>query len=231
MIHENTHMVFHFVRHGESEVNTKPNLIGGRSANTPLSTRGAAQSKRLGERLRAEGTKVDLFFSSPLPRAISTSHHICEALSFPTEDIEIVEDLTELSQGAWEGQDRAELYTSEQLRYINTKGPLFTPPEGESQRLVERRVSNWLEDRLIFNPEVTQKRETVNVLVVSHALTLKCLFHYILSFNDRLTYRVQLDNCSLSRFVFKPEGWFLHSINDAYHLSDTGRTTGEYTGL
>lgn len=231
MLHEKAHMVFHFVRHGESEINRKPNLIGGRSSKTPLSARGAEQSQRLGKRLKSEGTKIDLFFSSPLPRAISTSHYICEEISYPVSDIEIAEDLTELSQGVWEGKNRTNIYSSEQLQYINTKGSFFTPPGGESQRLVERRVSNWLEDRLIFNSEVIQRKTPVNILLVSHALTLKCLFHYILSFNDRLTYRIQIDNCSLSRFVFKKEGWFLHCINDAYHLNDIGRTSGEYTEL
>ena len=231
MIHQDTHIVFHFVRHGESEINRRPSLIGGRSENTPLSERGVQQSIRLGQRLHAEGADIDMFFSSPLPRTIETSHKICHEIRFPVEEIEVVEDLTELSQGRWEGADRSEIYSAEQLRYINTKGPLFTPPEGESQRNVERRVSNWLEDRILFNQAFRQAKPVLNVMVVSHALALKCLFHYILGFSDRLTYRVQLDNCSLSRFVFKKEGWFLHSLNDSYHLAGTGRSNGEYTGL
>jgi broad specificity phosphatase PhoE len=231
MLHQNTHIVFHFVRHGESELNRQPRLIGGRSETTPLSSRGEDQSRRLGARLRDEGTEIDLFFSSPLPRAQETTRHICEGIGYPVDQVETVGELTELSQGLWEGQNRDEIYSAERLRYINTKGPLFTPPEGESQRMVERRVSSWLEDRVIFNPQLVQAKPILNVMVVSHALTLKCLFHYILGFNDRLTYRVQLDNCSLSRFVFKQEGWFVHSLNDSYHLADIGRSSGEYTGL
>ena len=221
------HLVFHLIRHGESELNQKPWLIGGRSPATDLSQLGARQSRALGDRLSDEGLKIDLFFSSPLLRATKTAAILCETLGFPYSDIELTEALTELSQGDWEGSHRDKIYTESQLRHINTMGHLFTPPGGESQRMVERRVSNWLEDRITNNHEVINNLEareakrTLNIVVVSHAITLKCLFHYILRFSDRFIYRFQIDNCSLSRFIFCRDGWFIHSVNDSHHLRFT----------
>ena len=231
MIHENTHLVFHFIRHGESEYNRKPWLIGGRSPEASLSARGLQQTKQLGERLLQEKLEIDYLFSSPLPRAIETSQSLCSLLGYPFAQVEHIEELTELSQGAWEGCDRKEIYSTEKLHYINTKGFLFVPPEGESQRMVQRRVSSWLEDRILYDATLTETDKPINIVIVSHAITLKCLFHYILGFNDRMIYRLQLDNCSLSRFIYKREGWFMHSLNDAYHLAPIGRLSGEYTGI
>lgn len=225
MIHRNTKIHFLFIRHGEAESNLKPELIVGRSPDATLSDRGREQARALGRRLKNERTKVHHMYSSSLPRAIQTSEDICNEMDLPGDQIVQVEDLVEFSQGQWEGKPREQVYTHQNLNQMNTKGYLFVPPGGESQRMVERRASHWLEDTILYDPDTLASEEPVTIAVVAHGIVLKCIFHYVMGFNDRLIYRIQLDNCSLSRFTFKKDGWFINSINDTAHLGEIGRVS------
>jgi broad specificity phosphatase PhoE len=230
MLHKNVQLHFCFIRHGESERNLQPELIGGRSPGVHLSTRGVAQARALGLRLRDEGFRFDRVYASSLPRAVETAEVICAELGIAAEDILRSDEIIEFSQGDWEGRPRAEVYTLENLAHISSKGSLFVPPGGESQRMVGRRAAAWIEDEILYNPEILSARMPVHIAVVTHGIVLKCLLHYIMGFDDRLTWRIQLDNCSLSRFLFKKEGWFPICINDSHHLRQVGKVPDLHTG-
>ena len=103
------------------------------------------------------------------------------------------------------------------------------PPGGESQRMVERRAAAWIEDEILYNPAILKARMPLHIAVVTHGIVLKCLFHHIMGFDDRLIWRIRLDNCSLSRFLFKKEGWFPICINDSYHLHRVGKMPDLHT--
>ena len=66
MIHSDFRCEFYFIRHGESESNATPGLAAGTNFDAPLTDMGASQATLLGERLRGEGTKFDLVYSSSL---------------------------------------------------------------------------------------------------------------------------------------------------------------------
>jgi broad specificity phosphatase PhoE len=231
MLHNTVRLFFHFVRHAESTVNLQPELIGGRSSAGNLTVRGIAQAKALGQRLVEEGIQFDRFYTSPLPRAVETAEHICAEMGRAVESVLPCDELVGFSQGEWERKPRAQVYTQENLAYINTKGYLFVPPGGESQRMVERRAASWLEDTVLYSPEILSMRMPLHIGVVAHGTVIKCLFHHIMGFNDRLIWRISLDNCSLSRFLFSKEGWFLLCINDGFHLQQIGRLSDKYTNL
>lgn len=218
MRHKDTKIYFYFIRHGESEGNLRPELIGGRSEHVHLSDRGVAQAQALGIRFREQGVHFDKIYSSTLIRAVETANEICSEIGISKVEIIQIDKLIEFSQGEWEGEPRAEIYSLENLSYINSKGYLFIPPGGESQRMVQRRVANWIEDEILYNDEILKAKMPLHIAVVAHGIVLKSLFHYIMRFDDRFIWRLKLDNCSISKFLFKQEGWFPLSINDSAHI-------------
>ncbi len=50
-------------------------------------------------------------------------------------------------------------------------------------------------------------------------MTIKCLLHHIMGFDKHLTWKVTIDNTSVSRLHFGKDGWRILSINDSAHLT------------
>ncbi len=204
-----------FIRHAQSQANTTPDRIAGRSPQSPLSSKGSAQAQALGTRLSTLDPTTTTTYSSPLLRAQETARIALQETSLPAPIL--VENLQEFTNGDWDRQLRSEIYTPTQKAQVNTAGYLFIPPNGESQRMVQRRASNWLEDEIIYNPQFqTDYQQTI--LIFSHAIVIKTLLHYILGFSDRYIYRFALENTAICEFKFTEEGWFPVSINDSSHL-------------
>ncbi|MGA1047686.1 MAG: histidine phosphatase family protein [Minisyncoccia bacterium] len=202
-----------FIRHAESQANTTPDIIVGRQAESQLTQLGKEQAQLLGQRL--QNILNPYIYSSDLIRSIQTANiAIPEALQ---NTIKIIPELQEFTNGDWDGKKRQDIYTDEQLKKINTAGYLFTPPNGESQRMVQRRASNWLEDEILYNSKF-QGKEEKTILIFSHGLVIKTLLHYILGFSDRYIYRFKLDNTGICEFRYTEEGWFPIAINDTKHL-------------
>lgn len=218
MIHRQTKLTLYLIRHAESEMNQKPELIGGRSPHTPLSPEGKKQAVKLGKYLHKQKITFDSVYSSPLLRTKMTAELALSELNIPKERIIEVPDLVEFAQGDWEGRSRKEVYKPEMLQYINTKGSLFIPPNGESQVMVEHRVSGWFMQEIMHNPKYLGKQSTIAIF--SHGTTIKCFLHFAMHFDDRLIYRIRLDNTGVCKLIFTHEGWFIDSINEIAHLSD-----------
>ena len=112
-----------------------------------------------------------------------------------------------------------EVYTDETVAYMRGKGADFVGPDGESLRMVRRRTSGWLEDEIIYNPALASTDEVLSVAVVGHGAASRCLFQYIMAFDDRFLERIDLFNCSISRFRFSNVGWSVICINDHSHIN------------
>ena len=218
MIHKGFQCEFYFIRHGESESNARPGFVAGVNFDAPLTPRGVEQARKLGQRFKGEGTVFDRVYSSTLTRAVRTAETMLDSMGQPGRPFEKVEALIEQQMPGWRGVSVEEAFTPETIAYMRTKGVHFVPPEGESQRVVQRRVSSWLEDELIYNEDLIRSHRSLRVAVVGHGAATKCLFHYIMGFNDGLITRVAMENCSVSRFAFSQEGWSILSLNDTAHL-------------
>ncbi len=204
----------YLLRHAESQSNLNHHLIGGRSNETPLSPLGEFQALWLGERLRAEDIKFDQVYSSTAVRTQQTAKIVCKQTGYPLEKILYSEKLQELDQGEWEGKPRNQIYTPETLAKINKDNWNFTPPNGESQRDVEERMYSWIEDNVLANYYQTQ--HTVGVF--THGLAIKCLLRKIMGSNPAMTYKIVLDNTSITKISYSQNGWHLVKVNDAAHL-------------
>ena len=221
MIHTDFRCEFYFIRHGESESNATPGFAAGTNFDAPLTDLGATQATLLGKRLRDEGIEFDLVYSSSLDRAIKTARLMLDAMGEPERDYPKVDDIIEQQIPGWRGVPVEEVHTPENRAYMLEKGPDFVPPQGESLRMVQRRVSGWLEREIIYNESLTSEPQNLTVAVVGHGTASRCLFQYIMGFRDSMLSRMAIDNTSISRFIFDRRGWSVVRLNDASHLANT----------
>lgn len=198
----------YLIRHGQSEVNARPDEIG-QSPFVNLTELGKNQALKLKQRLKEDNIYFDQVYSSPYTRALDTAKIVCESY---IQDIITVTELREYSAGAWTGKSRSQIVTNDvKLNMVNL-GNGFLPPNGESLHMVQRRVSEWLE-KTILNTTTNN-----NIGIFSHGMTIKCLLHYIMGFDQIFTWRISLDNTAITKLTFNKDGWRLITINDCAHL-------------
>jgi len=222
LIHKDFRCDFYFIRHGESASNADPRFIAGVNWDAPLTDRGFSQARLLGARMRDEGVKFDRVYSSTMARAISTAESMLAEMGEGDRSFPKIEAIMEQQTPGWRGVPRDEAMTPDTVALMATKGPDFVGPQGESKRQVRRRVTNWLEDELIYNDELTAAPTQITVAVVGHGDALRCLYQYILGFGDAFLYRMAIDNTSIGRFIFDRRGWSVVRLNDAMHLGNAG---------
>ena len=70
----------HFIRHAESSMNVRPELIVGRSPSATLTGLGKRQARALGVHLRSVGMDFDAVYCSPLERAKQTAYALCQVM-------------------------------------------------------------------------------------------------------------------------------------------------------
>jgi probable phosphoglycerate mutase len=128
-------MIVALLRHGLTDWNDAGRMQG--RADVPLSERGRAQV--LGWRL-PDALRQARVCTSPLARARETA-----ALLGSTEP-QVVDALTEMDWGAWEGATPAELQSRHGSAFERAaaSGADFRAPGGESPREVALRLARWL---------------------------------------------------------------------------------------
>jgi broad specificity phosphatase PhoE len=203
------------IRHGLTPSNETLITIG-QSPDEPLSERGEAQAKLLGERLRKE-VVFDKVFCSSYKRA-----HQTLMLAEPKVNGEVitgVKDLREIERGDALGMPIKDLFENEELfgRY-KRNGMGFTFPNGESPYDVAHRARTWLDKNLLDSPH-TRKDKHLHIGVFSHGMTIKCLLWSFMRWEQTLTGRVDIANTSISKVRIKRGEVFLDGINDSGHIS------------
>ena len=221
MIHQNFECDFYFIRHGESESNAAPGYMAGANFDAPLTTKGYAQARLLGERLHEDGITFDRVYSSSLIRTTQTAQTMLDAMGEADRGFPRIDAIIEQQMPGWRGVRTEDALTPELLAYMRTKASHFVPPQGESYRMVQRRYANWLEDEILYNADLTGSPVSLRVAIVGHGAATRCILHYILGFDEQFIWKMVLDNTSISRFRFNREGWFPVSINDTAHLRGT----------
>jgi broad specificity phosphatase PhoE len=216
------------IRHGQSAVNVIPDQMG-QAADVPLTDLGRKQAEQLGERLLASNEEIDYVYSSNYTRALDTCKIAMDVVTNEfgsCHPIKVCPELREYSAGDWEGSKRSEVITLQvalKMGYLNNS---FQPPGGESLNQVERRASTWLEQNILYNEHMIADAKTrrqrnlprINIAMFSHGMTIKALLHYVMGFDQNFTWKITLENTSISRLTFGEEGWRLITINDHAHL-------------
>jgi broad specificity phosphatase PhoE len=171
----------YLIRHGESEVNVQPDRMG-QTADINLTANGRHQAHLLHEHMfYDDGVKnkyaYDLAYSSPYVRALDTAMIVTG-----TKYITLVPELREYDAGDWTNGSRSALVTDAVKSRMNYLNMAFKPPNGESQNMVERRASEWLEKEILYNQEkhdlFRKYDRPLEILVFSHGMTKKHIAFY-----------------------------------------------------
>lgn len=209
MIHPETEVHLYLIRHGQSHMNMTPHLVGGQSAETFLSQLGEDQAVKLYKYFQINEIRFEKVYSSPFMRAIRTAEiSTGTGLSITTDD-----RLIEYSAGGWEGKPRSDVQTPEVKHQMAEMTVDFQPPRGESQRQVSLRVADWLQEAILSNQATLSSGKTHRIAVFSHGLTIKCLLHHVMGFDSQYIWRLEIENCSISKLVYNARGWWPKYIN------------------
>ena len=203
------------IRHGQTHWNLK--LIRQGHLDSPLTEKGIAQAKALGERLMRESFTT--LYSSDLGRAVQTAQMIAQATGH-----KIVTDarLRERHLGIFQGLNGDELREKypEEYRLHRTVGPSYVIPGGESvQQQVARNV-----DYLV---EIAEKHSGETIVVVTHGGVLSGFFRHALSIPLEAPRRFEFMNASLNVFAYEAGNWMLRTWGDVSHLASDGSSDGD----
>lgn len=195
-------MDIYLIRHAESELSERHDLIRGRAYDCPLTTKGKIESIILNDKLK----KISFVsvYSSPQPRAFGTAE-----LVFMREimDGKLIQSdkLIEYSAGDWEGKERKKIMTPKVKAQMKKEGIKFRPPNGESLYDVQQRVIPYLITEVM--------KEEGTVAVVTHGMVIKAILHYFLKLPDSLAFNIQIDTTSTTIIRLEDGQWKLIALN------------------
>ena len=181
------------VRHGETE-NNRLNLMNGGNVDSPLTDKGVAGAKNLGQFLKNQS--FDHAYVSPQQRAQTTLDLILQQHAQPVATT-ILEDLREFNMGRWDALPIATLPQGQLLdNYLHH-------PEQYDAQLTGGESYQHLVDRgqRAFD-QIVQAYPQGRVLVVAHGVILRATLNYLQGTPlSKIRDGVSLVNCSVSEFT------------------------------
>ena len=178
------HKVY-FTRHGETVWNVENKICG--MTDSPLTEKGRAQARELGEKLRASGLRIDEILYSPLSRAADTARAIAEATGIPAR---CEPRLREQCFGRYEGTPR----DGEEFRISKTH---FADrySGGESMMQLAQRIYNLLDEL---------KADTGKTyLLVAHNGIARVVQSYFYDMTNEEYAAAGIRNCELVEYHFE----------------------------
>ena len=180
------------VRHGETAPNVDRVLLG--RADPPLTALGRRQAETLARALPAPTRVV----SSPLRRARDT------AAAFGTP-ADVDERWIEIDYGILDGEPAAT--ASERLVSRWRDDLEYAPEGGESLAALGRRVRSACAD-------LVEDARHGSVVVVTHVSPIKAAIAWALSVDDRIAWRMFVNDAAVTRIGIGAEGPILRSFNE-----------------
>lgn len=198
------------VRHAQTQANVQ-GLWQGQNFDSQVTPLGRLQIEAAARRLGAEKENVVAVYTSPLGRAMQTAQGIGAALGLdPVAEPGLIEmDFGELDN--WTLAEIAAKRPDFFAAWLDQDNQELTWPGGESRRDFAARVLDAYERMLARHPEKT-------IVVVAHGGTQALAVALMLGWPLNIASTYRLNNCSLSRLVYRYEHWILQSLNDTCHL-------------
>ncbi|MGE7691208.1 histidine phosphatase family protein [Lysinibacillus sp. NPDC097214] len=197
---------FYLVRHGETMWNKEQRLQGW--LDSPLSENGILQTEKLRDHLK--NISFTAAFSSSSGRAKETMQILLTERQLP---INYEDNLREIFLGDWQGKKVEDIMTSHSDYELYTDYPgQFVATHTESFDTVTERAMFSLK-------KIAEKYPENNVLIVSHAVTIKCIINAILGRNvDQLWAEPFINGTSVTIIEQVDQQWLVKEIGNIQHL-------------
>lgn len=162
--------IVYLIRHGLTSWSKEDYFSG--VSDIPLLPEGLDQARSLAKRFVENSKAFDAIISSPLQRCRQTAQILSESLTAP---IQIVDSLSELDYGDWEGMNRLDVMEQYPGEYEQWRQDpyLLSPPNGESGKQLIDRVIPSLKTIVKANNGsaiAIVAHKTVNRLIICWAL-------------------------------------------------------------
>lgn len=194
------------IRHGITQWNLEKRIQG--HIDQPLCPLGIEHFKN--KQLNAELAKIT-WYCSPLKRAL----HTAELLKIKNPIIEPA--LIEMHWGDWEGKILKPLRKTlgDEMRENEARGLDFCPPNGESPRQVQARVTQWI--------EVTAQQYQEDFGAIAHKGIIRCLYALATGWDMRGETPTELNWEHAHVFEISSSG-NVHGYLGSINLSEVGQT-------
>lgn len=197
------------VRHGETEWVRMGKYQG--STDVPLNERGLRQARAVARAVKKE--KPIAVYSSELTRAHETAKLIARSCQ---KGVVVDKRLNEVSFGRWEGEFHKEIssrFPKEAARWYSGRWS-SRPPEGESLRSLEQRVSSFLSELLKKHSD-----KAGSCVVVTHGGPIRMFLVRLLQITPKIFWSIRIDPASLNMFHIDREWRELILLNGLAHLN------------
>lgn len=207
--------VLHLIRHGESTANVKQGgQIGGVDAQ--LTEHGRLQAADLGEYFRRTRQWLGQIHCSTLDRARETASIVCERARYKLDEVEYDERLVEINRGQFDGRPLSEVFVAEERQKMILYGMDYRTPGGETMHEVGARMLGWVVETCF---DKTPGDQACIYTAFTHGHAIRCLLHKILGNDPYLTWRIRIDNTSITTLTHGENGWGIDRVNATPHLN------------
>jgi broad specificity phosphatase PhoE len=201
---------FYLIRHGATEFNElRPPRLQGRRIDAALSETGRIQAARTAQLLAH--VPLQGVYCSPLLRARQTAEAIAESHGL---HVEVIDALTEVDVGAWEGRTWEEVERSDPAAYrlflSGAPNPCYL--EGESLGDVQARVVPAMERLMAANLGRC-------IAAVTHNVVNRCYLAQLLSVPLSAYRLIPQDNCNVNVLQYRNGSTRAVTINSVWHLN------------
>ena len=205
--------VIYLTRHGQTLWNIEKRLQG--RGNSPLTEEGIERAKELRDRIK--DIHIDIIYSSPIERALTTANIIKGDKS-----IEVITDdgLMEMCFGDYEGKITDEVMKENpnwDISLIMKGNTELTAPNGENLAEVRDRVARSMN-------KIIEKNRGKTILIVAHGITLKAIMYY---FKDEEVNSEVMGQATLTKVnVDKNNKFHIEFKNDNSHFTKKEQKLG-----
>ena len=205
--------IIYLTRHGQTLWNIEKRLQG--RGNSPLTEQGIERAKELRDRIK--DIHIDVIYSSPIERALTTANIIKGDKS-----IEVITDdgLMEMCFGDYEGQITDEVMKENpnwDISLIMKGNTELTAPNGENLAEVRDRVARTMN-------KIIEANRGKTILIVAHGITLKAIMYY---FKDEEVNSEVMGQATLTKVnVDKNNKFHIEFKNDNSHFTKKEQKLG-----
>lgn len=205
--------IIYLTRHGQTLWNIEKRLQG--RGNSPLTEQGIERAKELRDRIK--DIHIDVIYSSPIERALTTANIIKGDKS-----IEVITDdgLMEMCFGDYEGKITDEVMKENpnwDISLIMKGNTELTAPNGENLAEVRDRVARTMN-------KIIEANRGKTILIVAHGITLKAIMYY---FKDGEVNSEVMGQATLTKVnVDENNKFYIEFKNDNSHFTQKEQKLG-----